>query len=153
MSAPEEIGLVASENILLERQLAEARAERDEARGIVRDIHWMAVRYADGRRSYAPGMLNDALRKAYDGGWLTYRPHLQHDPDPQYAREGDKQEYRSIEARIAALEAQNGALIAAISWIEPPFADENTSVDELRRRVALCVTDAKRALAAGKEGA
>lgn len=83
----------------LQAQVEALTKERDEARQIVRDIHWMAVRYADGRRSYAPGMLNDALRKAYDGAWLVYQEFRQHDLDPQYARDGDKPEYRSIEAR------------------------------------------------------
>lgn len=72
----------------LERQNEELRKERDEARGIVRDIHWMAVRYADNRKSYAVGMCNDALRKAYEGGWLVYQDGRQHDLDPQYARDG-----------------------------------------------------------------
>jgi len=80
----------------LERQLAEVRGERDEARAIVRDIHWMAVRYADNRKSYAVGMCNDAIRKAYDSGWLVYSESRQNDLDPQYARDGmfDK-EWRS----------------------------------------------------------
>lgn len=84
--------------------IEELRRERDEARQIVRDIHWMAVRYADGRKSYAPGMLNDALRKAYGAGWLTYtRSPEMRDLDPQYARDGDEAEYRSIEERVTRL--------------------------------------------------
>src|SRR5215217_5979503 len=47
-----------------------AEEDRDEARQIVRDIHWMARRYADGRLTYAPGMFNDAITKAIDAGWL-----------------------------------------------------------------------------------
>ena len=54
----------------------------------MRDIHWMAVRYADNRKSYAVGMCNDALRKAYDGGWLVFNETKQHNLDPQYARNG-----------------------------------------------------------------
>ena len=53
----------------------------------MRDIHWMAVRYADNRKSYAVGMCNDALRKAYDGGWLVFNGAKQHNLDPQYARQ------------------------------------------------------------------
>lgn len=89
--------------------LAKARRERDEARSIVRDIHWMAVRYADNRRSYAVGMCNDALRKAYDGGWLVYSDDKQHDLDPQYARDGMfDTEWRSAvdAANSRALEAE-----------------------------------------------
>lgn len=48
-----------------------AEAERDEARQIVRDIHWMARRYASGRHTYAPSMFNEAISKAVSGGWLT----------------------------------------------------------------------------------
>ena len=36
-------------------------------------------------------------------------------------------------------------LRAAISWIEPPFVDDNTSEEELRQRVKFCVQDAARA--------
>ena len=61
------------------------RRERDEARQIVRDIYWMAIRYADNRHSYAPGMCNDALKKAYDAGWLKYRENPVNGP---FAREG-----------------------------------------------------------------
>ena len=31
---------------------------------IIKDIHWMARRYADGRSTYATGMFNDATRLA-----------------------------------------------------------------------------------------
>jgi hypothetical protein len=40
---------------------------------------------------------------------------------------------------------ENERLRAAISWIEPPFVDSQTSVNELRKRVQLCLVDAKRA--------
>lgn len=29
---------------------------------VVRDLHWMARRYVDGRSSYAPGLFNDHVR-------------------------------------------------------------------------------------------
>lgn len=85
-------------------QLAAVAAERDALAKIVQDIHWMAVRYADGRQSYAVGMCNDALRKAYDAGWLVYSEFRQHDLDPQYARDGSKPEYRHIEDRALTAE-------------------------------------------------
>lgn len=110
--------------------LTEARAEikrligeRDEARGIVRDTYWMAVRYADGRMSYAPGMCNRAIQKAYDAGWLTYHDHKQHDHDPQYAREGDRPEYRSIEDRARAAESELSTLRARVREVVWPFAE------------------------------
>ena len=61
------------------------RRERDEARQIVRDIYWMAIRYADNSFTYAPGMCNDALKKAYDAGWLVHRENPVNGP---FAREG-----------------------------------------------------------------
>lgn len=105
--------------------------ERDEARGIVRDIHWMAVRYADNRKSYAVGMCNDALRKAYDGGWLVYSDTKQLNLDPQYARNGlFDVEWRSAvdnaTARAEAAEAEASTLRARVARLEEalkPFAD------------------------------
>jgi hypothetical protein len=43
------------------------------------------------------------------------------------------------------LRAENLRLRAAISWIEPPFVDEKTSHEELKKRVQFCVQDAARA--------
>lgn len=90
------------------------KAERDEARKIVRDIYWMALRYADGRKSYAVGMVNDAVRKGYDAGWLVHS----HEKDPAFARDGMGPEYRSVEARSEALEAENKRLREALETIE-----------------------------------
>lgn len=42
--------------------------ERDEARYIVKEIWWMARRYADGRNTFAPHMFNEAMKKAE--GWI-----------------------------------------------------------------------------------
>jgi len=119
--------------------LTEARAdierltgERDEARGIVRDTHWMAVRYADGRMSYAPGMCNRAIQKAYDAGWLTYHDHKQHGHDPQYAREGDRPEYRSIEARADAAESELSTLRARVREVVGPFAKADRAIGSER---------------------
>jgi hypothetical protein len=61
---------VAQHNAQMERA-EKAEADRDEARQIVRDIHWMARRYASGRHTYAPSMFNDAIGMAVSGGWLT----------------------------------------------------------------------------------
>ncbi len=55
-------------------KLQQAIAERDEARQIVKDIYWMALRYADQRMSYAPKRVNDAVEKGYRGGWLDPNP-------------------------------------------------------------------------------
>ena len=64
------------------------KAECEEARQIVRDIYWMALRYADGRQTYAPGMVNDAVQKGYKKGWLNPNP-----PNtPQFAMDGSDKE-------------------------------------------------------------
>jgi hypothetical protein len=61
---------VAQHNAQMERA-EKAEAERDGARQIARDIHWIARRYASGRHTYAPGMFNEAIGKAVAGRWLT----------------------------------------------------------------------------------
>ncbi len=37
------------------------RAENFRLREICKDLHWMSRRYADGRSTYAPTMVNDAV--------------------------------------------------------------------------------------------
>ena len=49
-------------------ELARLRDENQQLRRIICDIHWMARRYATGRKSYAPSMFNDALKVAIDLG-------------------------------------------------------------------------------------
>ncbi|TPM37015.1 hypothetical protein [Mesorhizobium sp. B2-3-2] len=98
---------------------AKLKAERDEARSIVRDIHWMAVRYADNRKSYAVGMCNDALRKAYEAGWLTYTRD-NGKLDPQYARDGlfDREWVSALDNATARAEKAESALASSQEEIE-----------------------------------
>jgi hypothetical protein len=97
--------------------------ERDEARQIVRDIYWMARRYADGRQSYAVGMFNDAVRKAYDAGWLEHR--LDH--EPRFARDSMfSPEWKSIEQR--ALDAET-----ALAALRHPGAEYRRGVEDAAR--------------------
>ena len=49
-------------------ELARLRAENQQLRRVIFEIHWMARRYATGRSSYAPSMFNDALKVAIDLG-------------------------------------------------------------------------------------
>lgn len=42
--------------------IKQLRAENAALRNIAVDLHWMARRYADERRSVAPGIFNDAVR-------------------------------------------------------------------------------------------
>lgn len=52
---------------------------------------------------------------------------------------------------IKALRAENAKLRAAISWIMPPFVDENTPEEELRQRIAFAVADVNRAALEGPQ--
>jgi hypothetical protein len=36
-------------------------------------------------------------------------------------------------------------LLVAISWVEPPFVDDQTSLEEIRARIALLLADRDRA--------
>lgn len=40
-----------------------AEQQNEAMRRLIGEIHWMARRYADGRSTYATGMLNDATRQ------------------------------------------------------------------------------------------
>lgn len=67
------------------------------------------------------------------------------------------EELLDLADRITALSAEverKDALIeklqGAISWIEPPFVNENTPEAELRSRIGFCVADAKRAALGAK---
>lgn len=96
--------------------LEAAERGRDEARQIVRDIFWMALRYADGRKSYAPGMCNRAVQKGYDGGWLDRPKNDEH--TPALARDGDFDgEWTSIEARAEAAEKRIAELEAGLDAV------------------------------------
>jgi hypothetical protein len=58
----------------------------------------------------------------------------------------DPVEYNiALADKVDRLTAELERLRGAISWIEPPFVDEKTPEEELRRRVSYCVADAKRA--------
>jgi hypothetical protein len=58
----------------LRARVSELEAENGRLRFIVRDLHWMARRYADGRSTYAPGLFNEHtqalldMNVALDGG-------------------------------------------------------------------------------------
>jgi len=78
----------ASKPEVTESMVERLESERDEARSIVRDIYWMALRYADGRKTYAVSMCNDAVRKGYDGGWLPRKAEGGDPITPDFARDG-----------------------------------------------------------------
>ncbi len=59
---------------------ADLQRQYDELKQAFLDIHWMARRYADGRRTYAVGMMNDATRTALAQGIDL--------PKPWFARDG-----------------------------------------------------------------
>ena len=80
--------------------IKQLEAERDEARSIVKDIYWMALRYADGRQSYAVGMVNDAVKKGHDSGWLDASPNN----TPSFARDGSSKEWVALKDKVESLE-------------------------------------------------
>jgi hypothetical protein len=49
------------------------------------------------------------------------------------------------EQREAALERYVRQLRAAISWVERPFIDDETPIEQLRKRCQFCAEDAERA--------
>lgn len=87
--------------------------ERDEARSVVRDTLWMARRYADGRKTYAVGMFNDAAELAIAGGYASGEP-----DGTMLARDGDKTENQTIEDRALAAEEQVRVLSEALEKAE-----------------------------------
>jgi len=122
-------------------QLTDAEADRerlqrelDEARGIVRNIYWMACRYADGRNTYAPGMYNRAIAKAYDAGWLTF-DHTGRRYEVQYARDGMSPEWKTAEERAISAEASLAKAIAERDEARAK-ADENWKLAEYERHDA-----------------
>ena len=50
-----------------------SKEREKELETIIRDIYWMARRYADGRHTYAPSMYNEAIYKAQELG-LDLKP-------------------------------------------------------------------------------
>jgi hypothetical protein len=86
---------IADSLLAKDAEIERLKRERDEARGIVRDIYWMALRYADGRMTYAVGMCNDAVRKGYDAGWLPMKSSGGDTITPDFARDGMSPEWKS----------------------------------------------------------
>lgn len=62
---------------------------------------------------------------------------------PQMAR-AQADLYAAMKERAEAAEKEVERLRGAISWIEPPFIDVNTSEAELRQRIGFVIADAKR---------
>lgn len=120
-------------------RIAELVVERDEARGIVRDIFWMALRYADwmalryadGRMTYAVEMVKDAVRKAYDGGWIGPKDTGGDLVTPRFARDGMTPEWRDISERALtaeALAASQSQLLAEAKEVVRPFAAADRAI-------------------------
>lgn len=57
-------------------------------RYIIEQTLWMARRYADGRRTYAPSDLNQCIDLALSLG-IDIKPDYIHEPATMYARDGD----------------------------------------------------------------
>ena len=62
----------------------DAKKDRtEELESIIQDIWWMARRYADGRKSYAVSMYNEAIRRAEMLG-MKFKTH----DESIYAKDG-----------------------------------------------------------------
>lgn len=73
-------------------------SDRDKLKAAIRDIHWMARRYADGRCSYAPGMFNGRVRDLMAAGFEL--------KEPLFARDGMGRAFDGLtEDEVAAAEA------------------------------------------------
>jgi hypothetical protein len=68
------------------RRKAELVAEKERLRQVVKDTIWMARRYADGRSTYAPGVVNQAIDYALSIG-IQVTPDATLE-DRLYARDG-----------------------------------------------------------------
>lgn len=99
-------------------ELDRVTGERDEARGVVRETLWMARRYADGRQSYAVGMFNDAATIAEAGGYAVGEP-----DGTILAKDGLRPEYKTLEARALAAEADRDRMRRALERAEGWFRD------------------------------
>ena len=67
---------------------ADLQRQYDELKQAFINIHWMARRYADGRRTYAVGMMNDATRLALAQGIELQKP--------WFARDGSGREFDGL---------------------------------------------------------
>ena len=70
------------------RTKEQLKAENEALRVIVAEIHWMARRYADGRSTYAPGMLNSRTKDLLGMGIELRTPH--------FARDGMGRQYDGL---------------------------------------------------------
>jgi hypothetical protein len=78
----------------------------------VRDLHWMARRYADGRCSYAPGMFNGRVRDLLAAGFELGQP--------LFARDGMGRAFDGLtEEEVAAAKEDGFELHAELNAAEP----------------------------------
>ena len=73
-----------------------------------------------------------------------HRRHYSHVPNWRVSSD-PRGALSQIDNMVAGMATHLEKLKAAISWLEPPFVDENTSHEELLRRVQFMLADAKRA--------
>jgi len=73
-------------------ELSECKKQLEVCKKVIKDISWMSRRYANGRKTYAVGMVNDAI-KMLDDNELGYL----HQTDPmdneRFASENPKDEF------------------------------------------------------------
>lgn len=72
------------------------------------------------------------------------RRHYSHNPNWKVSTD-PRGALSQIDNMAAGMADKIDKLRAAISWVSPPFVDENTPRDELLRRIGFLLADAKRA--------
>lgn len=97
---------------------------------IIRNLHWMARRYADGRSSYAPSLLNSHVKELVELGY-ELRP-------PLYARDGMGRDFDGLsdeDVRAAEEDMPTGHLQVVTETDERMKALRNAVIDECAKKV------------------
>lgn len=116
---PKATGRTASEVYWL--QIEPSKDERIAVlEGVIRDIHWMARRYADGRKTYAPGMFNRAIERCLGVGL-----ELDGKKEGLWAGEG---------ARLAALDKRQEPPEGERVITAPELGDRDFSKEAIKNR-------------------
>ena len=111
-------------------------AELEALRKIVRDFHWMARRYADGRSSYAPGMFNDHVKTLQSFGFDF------HQSAPLFARDGMGRDFDKLSPDdVAAAERDmpkgfSGSCADADARLKADLLSARERIAEQAKRIA-----------------
>lgn len=125
---------------------ARMQRERDDARDMAVNLHWMARRYADGRQSYAVGMFNEITRRllaaevrlyqtgdgtvwARDGGGRAYDGLTDAEAatgsEPDWMHDETQRRYEGLQADLTALRAVADEMEAALKDFEGMMSESS----------------------------